>query len=83
MTNERREEIRKDRFDRITKKYWTYARLTEKEKKMCEEALFFFPVHGDTVHHVVQSYEAIYNAFLMALGYDSPNWRCEGWEPHF
>lgn len=81
MTNEKRDQIRKDRFDRITKKSWTYARLTEAEKKRCEEALFFFPIHGDTVRQIVQSYESIYHAFLMALDYDALNWREERNDP--
>ena len=81
MTNEKREQIRKDRFERITKKSWTYARLTETEKKRCEEALFFFPIHGVTVRQIVQSYEAIYNAFLLALDYNALHWREERNDP--
>lgn len=79
MKKQEREGIRRDYFESITKKSWTFAKLTETEKKRCEEALFSYPILGDTRAQVSEQVQALYYAFLLALGYGEAvaGWRKE------
>ena len=69
MKNQEREAIRRDYFERVTSNSWTWERLTEEEKARCEEALFFYPIQGETRARVIEQFHAVYLSFLIALGY--------------
>ena len=58
------------------KKSWTWRRLTENEKKKLNELHVLDRLSG-TNNQRIDSLNLIYHAFLLGLGYDSPNWRDE------
>lgn len=78
MTNPEREEIRDAYISRL-RKSWTYARLTYEERTALAEAFYEFPVYGSTKKQVTDQLNAVYYAFLCALGYNNNkmNWREE------
>ena len=65
-------------FMRTVYDSWTYDRMTEDERGRLESAIDFADRQGmvkgafDTRWNVLQ---AVYNAFLMGIGYDGMNWR--------
>ena len=56
------------------KKSWTWKRLTEEEKKKFNNMNVLNRLKG-TNNQRIDSLNLIYHAFLLGLGYDSPNWR--------
>ena len=53
---------------------WTWKRLTEEEKKKFNNMNVLDRLKG-TNNQRIDSLNLIYHAFLLGLGYDSPNWR--------
>lgn len=57
---------------------WTFARMTPEEKERCIEAFLFAIEQGLVIGNAMQrwrQFDAIYNAYLAALGYDGMGWR--------
>ena len=58
---------------------WTYAKLTDFEKKQWEDTIKGHCVTSSLKGREFQKWatlNAVYHAFLMGCGYDSFNWRC-------
>lgn len=58
----------------MTKNSWTYGKMTLAERERCISALRWATLFG-TYKQRWEQLHGIYYAFLLALGYDSPNWR--------
>ena len=57
---------------------WTYDRMTEEEKDRCFSVIIFAKnqnLLSGTYRQRWQQLNAVYNAFLLGLGYDGPTWR--------
>ena len=62
----------------MTKKSWTYARLTEKEKGNFQNLIDWITISQMLKGAYVQRWDQMhiaYIAFLHALGYNPPDWR--------
>ena len=65
-------------FGRIVMQSWTYEKMTEEEKERALSAILFAKNQGLLFGNYNQRWQqlhAIYNAFLLGLGCDGPNWR--------
>ena len=63
-----------DEFYESLTQSWTWKRLTEEEKKKFNNMNVLDRLKG-TNNQRIDSLNLIYHAFLLGLGYDSPNWR--------
>ena len=63
-----------DEFYESLTQSWTWKRLTEEEKKKFNNMNVLNRLKG-TNNQRIDSLNLIYHAFLLGLGYDSPNWR--------
>lgn len=57
---------------------WTYERMTEDERKRCEDALYSCITQTAVKGTYFQRWnvlQAVYSAFLDGIGYDGPFWR--------
>ena len=64
-------------FMEMTRQSWTYQRMTEEEKRRCEEALTSKQakeIRGTYIQRWY-SYNAVYRAYLIGISYDGPLWR--------
>lgn len=61
-------------FIEMTKKSWTYNRLTEKERANCLEALRESKLKG-TFRQRWDILQSVYHGFLIALDYKPIGWR--------
>lgn len=64
-------------FRRIIENSWTFGRMTDTEKKRWSGVLAgvrITDIQGTYVQRWA-AYNAVYGAFLSALGYDGPEWR--------
>ena len=67
-------------FFEMTKKSWTYGKLTEEEKLQFEKTLEAVPVQEaikGTYNQRWKVLQAVYMAFLNGCGYNDFNWREE------
>lgn len=64
-------------FMEMTCNSWTYQRMTEEEKSRCEKALKSAPTQDiqGTYRQRRSAYNAVYNAYLIGIGYTGPLWR--------
>lgn len=63
-----------DYFQRVIKKSWTWARLTEEEKQRFIDMPVFDEIKG-TDKMRIEWLNTIYRAYLTALGYSYTGWR--------
>lgn len=63
-------------FQNVIKKSWTWAKLTEEERKRFIDMNVFEKIKG-TDKQRVEWLNTIYTAFLSALGYKPIGWREE------
>ena len=61
-------------FQNVIKKSWSWEKLTEEEQKRFIDMNVFDRIKGNDKTRV-EWLNTIYHAFLLGLGYDSPNWR--------
>ena len=57
---------------------WTFQRMTEEEREKCLDALNWGASAGAVKGAKNARWlilQALYNAFLVGIGYDGPNWR--------
>lgn len=64
-----------DYINRVIKKSWTWARLTEKERERFLSMEHEFNSIKGRKEQRIEWLMTIYTAFLTALGYDNYNWR--------
>lgn len=65
-------------FGHMVMQSWTYAKMTEEEKDRALSAILFAKNQGLLFGNYNQRWQqlnAIYNAFLLGLGYEGGNWR--------
>ena len=65
-------------FMRTLEYSWTFQRMSNAEKLDCYEALNWAMLNGAIKGTYCARYivlQAIYNAYLIGIGYDGPNWR--------
>ena len=67
-------------FLEMTRHSWTYQKMTEEEKCRCEKALRSAPTQDiqGTYNQRWSAYNAVYDAYLIGIGYTGALWR----EPH-
>lgn len=68
----------KENFMEMIKESWTYAKLTETEKKHIQETIYSAITESALKGTYKQRYEilqAIYSSFLSALDYQPIGWR--------
>lgn len=65
-------------YNRMTVESWTYGRMTQEEKdkwnKLLETNRILETLKG-TYNQRWEILNSIYYAYLLGIGYDSPNWR--------
>lgn len=79
MTNNRPKEAALDDFIDVIMRSWTWGRMTGEERERFIDAL----ERADRIHKVItgsyqkrrETCQALYNAFLLALGYSGGFWR--------
>lgn len=74
------------KFWDITKKSWTYEKLTKKEKEKLKEVIFSTRTENALRGSFQERWDilqSIYFGFLMALDYEPINWRSEEKGPLF
>ena len=57
---------------------WTFDRMTDREKHNAIDAILFTleqSLLSGSFNQRWKQLQAVYNAFLLGLGYDGPNWR--------
>ena len=67
-----------DYFQRVIKKSWTWARLTEEEKETFINLNVFECIKGRDQTRI-EWLNTIYSTFLHALGYKPDGWSPFGW----
>ena len=75
---ERKKENATSIFMHVIYKSWTYDRMTEKERERLESAVDFAEFQGmikGTFETRWKILQAVYNAFLIGIGYDGATWR--------
>ena len=67
-------------FLEMIRNSWTYDKMTVEETSRCEKALRSAPTQDiqGTYHQRWSAYNAVYNAYLIGIGYTGALWR----EPH-
>lgn len=63
-----------DYIETVIKKSWTWARLTEEERKRFLSMEIFDEINGNDRTRI-EWLHTIYNAYLTALGYKPIGWR--------
>ena len=77
MVTKWKEDAERDFFD-VIKRSWTYDRMTEDEKIRFSRVLNSAPVRDavtGSYDHRRKVLQAVYESFLLAIGYNGFNWR--------
>lgn len=75
-----------EKWYEMSKKSWTYKKLTYEERKNFDNIITSCQLSkclNGTANHRWDILQAIYYSFLLGVGYDSPTWREEEEYPLF
>ena len=65
-------------FCEMVRNSWTYEKMSDYERSRCWEAIYFATSHGLVKGCYKVRFgilQAVYNAFLIGIGYSDFNWR--------